>query len=264
VTIPAAGLLSLFGVQPGGGGVTAPVSDAIPALRRVRAPGAEARGTERLAREPETARVIDSFRKAIAGARDLDTALRDPRVQAVLLPALGLSDAAGQNGLILRALKADPAERDGLLSRLSDTRWRDAARTLDLGRRGLAGLRDGAVQQRLAEGFTQFRWRQAQDRTTPGVADALYFQGRAPEVRDVFNVLGDPVLRRVVTGALGLPEQLAIQPVETQARAITSRLPIEKLRDPREVQRLAERYVLNRAQSAAPAQPASPLLSLFA
>jgi hypothetical protein len=57
------------------------------------------------------------------------------------------------------------------------------------------------------------------------------------------------VLRRVVTGALGLPQQIVVQPVETQARAIASRLVMAKLQHPKEVARLAERYVLAAAGS---------------
>jgi hypothetical protein len=38
----------------------------------------------------------------------------------------------------------------------------------------------------------------------------------------------DSVLRRVVTGALGLPQELAIEPVETQARACLTRLQLEQ------------------------------------
>ena len=60
-------------------------------------------------------------------------------------------------------------------------------------------------------------------------------------------MLGDPIIRRVVTGALGLPREIAIQSVETQARAVASRLDIRKLEDPREIQRLAERYLLSRS-----------------
>lgn len=261
--INGAGLLSLFGASSGAA-QTASAAEAIPALRRARAPDAEARGTARLAREPEISRTLTQFREAIGSARDVNAALRDRRVQAVLLPALGLPDAVGQTGLVQRALSADPSAREGLLSRLTDSRWRDAARSLDLFRRGLDGLRDPAVQKRLADGFTQFRWRQSQDQVAPGISDALYFQSRAGQVRDVFNLLGDPVMRRVVSGALGLPEQMAIQSVEAQARAVTSRLPIERLSDPKEVQRLAERYVLQRAQAATGGAPASPLLSLFA
>nr|WP_264185484.1 DUF1217 domain-containing protein [Roseicella aerolata] len=184
------------------------------------------------------------FTAAVEKAPDLRTALRDPRVQQVVLTALGLPDAVGQTGLVLRALTADPSDAKGLLARLPDKRWKGAAEALRLDQRGLAALRDPKVQASLAEGLKRATWRQELDATQPGLGDALLFEERAANAKTAYDVLGDPVLRRVVTGALGLPQQIVVQPVETQARAITSRLDLAKLQNPREVARLAERYVL--------------------
>lgn len=76
------------------------------------------------------------------------------------------------------------------------------------------------------------------------------------------------MLRHVVTGALGLLAAIAVQPIETQARAVTTRLDLADLKDAAKVARLAERYVLNRAteQAAAGASGGgqSSLLALFA
>ena len=58
-------------------------------------------------------------------------------------------------------------------------------------------------------------------------------------------------MRRVVLGALGLPDQIAIQPVETQARAIMAKLKIADLQDPVKVRALAERYLMAEADKAA-------------
>ncbi len=60
------------------------------------------------------------------------------------------------------------------------------------------------------------------------------------------------MLRRVVTTALGLPQELAIQSVETQLRAVTSRLDLDKLKDPKEATKLVERYLVARAREAGP------------
>ena len=55
-----------------------------------------------------------------------------------------------------------------------------------------------------------------------------------------------------------------VQSVEAQARAVTSRLDLAKLQDPREVAKLAERYVVAAAGNAAATTGAvSPLLGLF-
>lgn len=242
----------------------ADAAGAIPALRRALAPGAESKALARLAKDPQLVREMDAFAKAAAKAADVKAALRDPKILNVLLPALGLPDAIGQPGLALRALTADPKQVDGLLSRLSDTRWKAAAATLNLRERGVAALRDPKVQASLADGLRRLAWKNELDAGQPGVGDALLFRDRASTAKSAYEVLGDPVLRRVVTTALGLPQAIVVQPVETQARAITSRLDLAKLQDPREVAKLAERYVVAAAGSGGTnAGASSPLLSLF-
>ncbi|MBY0339394.1 MAG: DUF1217 domain-containing protein [Acetobacteraceae bacterium] len=230
-------------------------SAAIAAFRRATADGAEARALERLSREPQQRRAMEQFRRAVERAPDAEAALRDPRVLTVLAVALGIPEAAGQAGLARRALLADPNERDGLLARLPDGRWREAAASLSLKRRGVATLRDPAVQARLAEGLQRAAWQRELDAAHPGLGDAVLFSERAPGIRSTFGVLGNPVLRRVVTGALDLPPQLALQGVEAQARAVESRLDVARLKQPAAAQRLAERYLIARAREAQPPQP---------
>lgn len=239
-------LLGQFAPQGGGGG------NAILSLRRATRAGEEARATERIAREPQIQRSMDQFRRAVERAPDARAALRDPRVMGVIAIALGMPDAANQAGLAQRALLADPKDKDALVNRLSDRRWKSAAETLKLAERGIAALRDPAVQARLAEGLARARWRENLEAEAPGLGNAVLFRERAASARNAIDVLGDPILRRVVTGALGLPEQIAVQSVEAQSRAVSSRLDVAKLQDPREVNRLAERYLMNRASAAQP------------
>ncbi len=226
------------------------LAGAIPALRRAMTPAAEAQAMARLSRDPALSRQLDAFARAVERAPDLKTALRDPRVLGVLLPAMGLPDAVGQPGLALRALTSDPKDPEGLLARLPDRRWRAAAETLDLAGRGIEGLRDPALGATLADGLRRLAWQRELDARHPGTGDAVAFQGRAARARSTLDVLGDPVLRRVVTGALGLPPQLALQSVEAQARAVSARLDVARLQDSREAARIAERYVLAAAGSA--------------
>jgi hypothetical protein len=238
-------------------------ASAVPALRQALAAGAEERALARLARDPQITRRLEQFTRALEKAPDLKAALRDPRVLGVVLPALGLADGVSQPGLALRALTADPKDKEGLLARLPDRRWKSAAEALNLAERGIAALRDPKVQARLAEGLRRVTWQGELDAGQPGLSDAMLFRERAASAKTAYDVLGDPVLRRVVTGALGLPQQMAVQPVETQARAIASRVDIAKLQNPREVAKLAERYVVATAGSGS-AAPASWLAGLFA
>jgi hypothetical protein len=254
-------LPALFGqgTTPAGGD---PAS-ALAALARATAPGAEAKGMEREKRDPVSLGALARFEKALAQAKDLDSALRDPRVLNVVLPALGLADQLGNVGLARKALTADPGDGEGILARI-DSRWRNAAVTLDLAKKGLAGLKDAQTVATLKEGFVRYQYRSGLDEAQPGLSDALYFLESAKDAGDVYNILGNPVLRRVVTAALGLPEAIAVQPVETQARAMTARLDPDSLDDPKQVRKLAQRYLVAVAGAASPvATPADPMASLL-
>ncbi len=223
---------------------------AIAAFRRFQQPAEETRALERIAREPMQQRALDQFRRAIERAPDLQAALRDPRVLQVVATAMGIPDAANQPGLAIRALMSDPEDPESLVNRLPDRRWKAAAESLRLDQRGLEALRDPEVQERLTDGMRRARWREELEASQPGLGDAVLFRDRAGKAENALAVLGDPVLRRVVTTAVGLPRTIAIQSVEAQVRALEARFDAEKLQDPREVQKLAERYLINRGSEA--------------
>lgn len=234
------------------------MADALAGLtlfRRALRDGEETRALARIGKEPMQKRALDQFRKAVERAPDIKAALRDPRVLGVVVQALGIPDAAQQPGLTTRALLSDPADPKSLVNTLPDSRWRAAAKSLGLHARGLAALRDPQTQKVLAEGLQRAARNEELSAQAPGLGDAVLFRERAKEVKNVYEVLGDPVLRRVVTTALGLPEGIVVQSIESQARAVSARLDLAKLAKPGEVQKLAERYLMARAAEEAPAFP---------
>ena len=115
----------------------------------------------------------------------------------------------------------------------------------------LGSLSDPKMLEILTNGFTKYEYRTGLSDTNPGMANAIYFSETAKTVKSVYDILGNGVMRRVVLGALGIPDQVAIQPVETQARAILSRMKLADLQDPIKVRGLAERYLMAQADKAA-------------
>lgn len=252
-------LMAAFFGSTDTGAPTPSAASALATFRRANQAGAEAKGIAQERKDPVSIRAIDQFTKALDKATDLKKALADPRVLAVLLPALGLADKQEQVGLVRQVLLSDPAKSDSLAARLGGI-WKSAAATLDLAKGGLAALKDPATVKLLTEGYLAYQYRTGLDTQGAGVSDALYFQEKAANLTDVYTVLGDPVLRRVVTGALGLPSSIAVQSVEAQARAVTARLKLDTLQKPAEVQKLISRYLVSQAGSGGGASP----LSFFA
>jgi len=228
-------------------GLSGYATNPVVALRQATQAAQEARDLARISREPDLARSMAVFRAAVDKAPDIRTALRDPRVLAVLGTALGLPEAASQTGLATRVLLADTNDKRSLPYRLSDTRWLAMAKTLNLAKNGIDGLRDPKLQETLLNGLKNSRRMEQLDAQNAGLGNALAFIQKASQAKNSIDVLGDTILRRVVTGALNLPLEIAVQSVSAQARAVDTRFDIAKLQNPREVQKLAERYLMNLA-----------------
>jgi hypothetical protein len=129
----------------------------------------------------------------------------------------------------------------------------DAGKIVDGMKAGLrlGSLSDPKMLEILTNGFTKYEYRTGLSETNPGMANAVYFSENAKTVKSVYDILGNGVMRRVVLGALGMPDQIAIQPVETQARAVLARLKLADLQDAAKVRALAERYLMAEADKAA-------------
>lgn len=197
--------------------------------------------------EPAIRREIEDFAKGVLKAKTVDELLDNPRVTRVLLTANGLEEFANAKGLVKRALTSDPNDETSVAVKLAATNanWLEAARTYQFSSKGVAILQKPDTIKAVTDAYAEVRWRESLDASAPGVAAALTFKEGAASIKSPFQILGNSVYRQVVTTALGLPDRIAFQSVETQARAITSRLDINKLQDPAFVDAMARRFLIN-------------------
>jgi hypothetical protein len=223
----------------------------------------------RIEKDPLTQRDLRALEQAVTRARDSSDLLRNPRVLRLLLEAVGLADQAGNGGLARKALMSNLQDRQSLANRLPDQRWKFAAQRLDFAASGLARIRDPAVMEALKDGIVQYRRINAISAQSQAVADALYVrdlpQGQTPTL---FAVLGDKVMRRVATTVTNLPQELALQSVEAQARTLGARFDPAQFADPKKRDALINRYLIvsSSAQGGlqVPGGMGSPLLRLLA
>ena len=251
---PAATVGSLLATLFGQGRAAAGAlrSDQPPALALSNADKFRDRDMRLTAAKPEVKRAVDAFAKAVRSAATPDALLRDPAALDVILTANGLGDMVPRAAMARKALLSDLSDPKSLANTLTDPRWKQAAQTLDFARRGLAVVRDPRTAAKLADAYAEVKWRHSLDAATPGLSNALTFRARAASVGSTLEILGDPVLREVVTVALGIPKQIAFQSIEAQQKAIDTRLDVAKLKDKGFVEKFAQRYLLEAAKTAAP------------
>ncbi len=140
----------------------------------------------------------------------------------VLLTANGLADQVPYAALAQKTLQSDVNDPKSLVNKLTDMRWKPVAQTYDFANKGLKVIQDPKVISTIANAYAEVTWRKSLDATTPGLSNALTFRKQASTISSVDQILGDPVLRKVVTTALNIPLQIAFQPLQAQEKAIST------------------------------------------
>jgi hypothetical protein len=203
------------------------------------------------AKTPSVARDIAVFKQAVASAKTIQDALKNPDILKVLLTANDLGDQTGYTSLAQKALLSDPNDPKSLASQLqvSNGKWLATVKTYNFAKNGLAELQNPKVQTALANAYAEISWQKSLDKTTPGLANALQFIKQAGSITSVDQILGDSVNREVVLTALGIPKQLAFQSLDAQEREVAKHLDLKRLQDPKFVTGLTDQYLLNNQQS---------------
>jgi hypothetical protein len=83
------------------------------------------------------------------------------------------------------------------------------------------------------------------DQQMPGLGSAVLFKQTASSYDTTIKILGSALGRDVITTALGLPKQLALQSIEAQVKAVEKRIPDpKKLANAGYADQIAQRYLI--------------------
>jgi len=176
------------------------------------------------------AREVEAFRSEIGRLKSPEDLYRNRRLMSVVLSAYGLDSEINALGRIKAVLNSDVADPNALANRLKDRRYREIAGDLRIARTGLATLQTPDMITRLTDRYVAAEYEKSLGQQNPALREARYFAQNIGKARSVYEILGDPVLRKVVTETLGLPPQIALQPIESQAEAVRRRLDIAQFK----------------------------------
>lgn len=201
------------------------------------------------AAEPQVQQAVKQFTQAVNSATSVTQLLSNPTVMNVLLTANGMSDQIGYTALARQALTSNLSDPNSLVNKLSDTRWQTLAQTYNFATNGLSAIQNPTAIASIANAYAQATWQAKEDNITPGLSNALAFKAQASSITTVDQILGNPTVRTVVTTALGIPVQIAFQDLTAQETAISSRLNVSRLQDPKFVETMAEQYLVANSTS---------------
>lgn len=189
------------------------------------------RQTELFNASPAIVRDTDYFTERIGEVRTAEDLVSDRRLLRVALGAFGLQEDINNRAFIRSILEEGTVEDDALANRLADDRYRQLADAFAFADPGEPRTALGGFAANITEQFRRREFEVAVGEQDDSLRLALNAQrelqdaasGEASEDTLWFRILGDPPLRRVFEGALGLSETFAQLDLDRQLEEIKSR-----------------------------------------
>ena len=234
------------------------------ALRIVNA--TEDKQQEMIRSEPQHARAIEYFMENISDVQSVDDLMEDYDLYSFVMKAYDLEDQIFGKAMMEKILKSDIEDRDALVNKLTDSRFKDLYTALGFGAGGegnintlLTSWKTSVVDKYVD---TQFVNAKTDENETLGAA--LAFRRKAGDVNSAFDILRDTDLSKVVRTVLGLPASMAALDIDKQAALINEKLDLETLSDPEVIEEMVTKYVaISDATSGSSTTPLSGAMTIL-
>lgn len=200
------------------------------------------RSIETVSKQPLVERETAYYLENIEKVKSIEEFLKDDRLYRYAMKAHGLEDMTYAKAFMKKVLTEGIRDSDSFANKLSDKKYRAFADTFNFERFGGAATifdtaRSGTVDKYLRQTLEEDAGRQNE-----GVRLALYFERKAPDITNFYEVLADPALSQVVRTALGYPSAIAQADIDKQVAMMEARLDIEDLKDPEKLAAFLERF----------------------
>lgn len=205
---------------------------------------------------------VEYYKQNIGDVKSLDDLFKNHRLFTFILSAYDLDSDAQFPGKIRKIIESDLADPNSLANRFQDPRYQQLAKDISFSILGTTKLTLGSTTEDMVKKFQQVSYEKHLDQQAPGVRAAIEFGRRIKDVSQTIQLLGDSVLREVVTVGNNIPKELAFQETASQITALEKKVDVNSLKnDPNEIEKLITRYLT--FKDAGASNPNSYLLNLF-
>ncbi len=206
---------------------------------------------------------IEYYRTNITEIESLDDLFKDHRLLSFVLSSYDLESEIQYPGKIRKIIESDLSDVDSLANRFQDPRFQKLAQDINFHILGVTKLKFETTTDDMVKRYERLEYERHLDEQAPGVRAAIEFERRIKDVSKTVQLLGDSVLREVVTVANNIPKELAYQEVGSQVTALERKIDVNALKsDHTEVEKMVLRY-LTFKDSGGAGSPQSYLLNLF-
>ena len=180
------------------------------------------------AKQAKMQKDVEYFKSKIGQIESPEQLVKDRRLLTFVTSAFGLDGEEKFGGKIRKILESDLKDTKSFANRQIDPRFKQLAEAFKFKEFGTFYLKQSLFVNDVANRYVRNEFEKSLGDKNPALREAAYFLRTIGNVKDSFQILGDKVLRAVVTTALGLPPQIVNQSVEKQKALIDAKLDIKK------------------------------------
>lgn len=196
----------------------------------------------RTAANAQVARETKYYLDNITKIKSIDDFIKNTRLYNYAMKAFGLEDMAYAKAFMRKVLTGGIESPSSFANRLQDERYVAFARTFNFAKYGAATTSFAEARQGTVDKYVRQTLEVTAGEENQGVRLALYFQRKAPTIRNIYQILADPALAQVVRTVLSLPESSAMANVDAQAAMIEKRLDVTSFRNEASLKRFLQRF----------------------
>ena len=157
------------------------------------------------------------------------------------MKAYGLEDMTYAKGLMTKVLQGGTTSSTALANTLTDKRYLAFATAFDFAGQGTAATQATAATTGTTAKYVEQSLEDTQGKQNQGVQLALYFTRNAASITNIYGLLADKNMLKVVQTAFGLPAS-ATADIDAQATTLGKLVKVSDLQDLAKVQKIAERF----------------------
>ncbi|TAV84888.1 DUF1217 domain-containing protein [Rhizobium leguminosarum] len=191
---------------------------------------------------------ITYFREQMATITTASEFLADDRLVSFALEAKGLDPDDVTSDELEKMFSSDLNDDKSYVNKLDDNRFAELVGSFNFDQDGnISADPTGTVQQRgdvleTIDAYVRLTLEDDQGDSNTGVRLALYFQRKAPEISNAYDILGDSALFEFFTTSFNLSSYVSNMDVDKQAEMVDNFIDIKDLSDPDKVDDLIKRF----------------------
>lgn len=200
------------------------------------------RSLEQVARKPDVSRETSWYLAHIGEVKSADEFVKDDRLFSYAMKAYGLADMTCAKALLRKVLTEGIAGPAALGNKLVDARYREFATAFDFASLGEYATQTASATSATVAKYLHQALEEDAGQQDEGIRLALYFERKAPGIRNAYDILADKALLKVAQTALGFSPLAAMADVDKQAAILTDRIDFADFQAPEKLRRLLHRF----------------------